>query len=49
MPRRPKMSKRAPSPHQKRIRFLTGLALSIIIVATIGLFLLANRTSLASH
>jgi hypothetical protein len=43
------MPKRAPSEHQKRIRFLTGLFLFIVIAVTIGLFLLINRSSLAAH
>jgi hypothetical protein len=42
------MSKRAPSPHQKRIRFLTGLTVFIVMVLTGLLFWFANR-GFASH
>jgi len=41
--------KRNPSDHQKRIRFLTGLSIFLIIVATIILFLIANWSSFAAH
>jgi len=42
-------NKRTPSPHQKRIRFLTGMFVFIIIAVTVGLLLLVNRSSLAAH
>jgi hypothetical protein len=41
--------KRSPSDHQKRIRFLTGLFLVLIILVTIGLFLLINLQQLFPH
>jgi len=40
---------RKPSVHQKRIRFLTGLSIFLIIAVTITLFLIENRASLATH
>jgi len=40
--------KRNPSPHQKQIRFLTGLTLFIIILLTILIFWFANR-GVAAH
>jgi hypothetical protein len=41
--------KRSPSDHEKRIRFLTGLSLFVIVLATIGLFLLINLQQLFPH
>jgi hypothetical protein len=41
--------KRSPSDHQRRIRFLTGLFLFLIILATIGLFLLINLQQIFPH
>lgn len=37
--------KRSLSPHQKQMRFFTGLALVSCALLTVGLFLLINRTS----
>jgi hypothetical protein len=41
--------KRKLSPHQRQIRFFIGLSIFLIIVATIGVFLLLNWNSLAAH
>jgi hypothetical protein len=41
--------KRKASPHQKQMRFFTGLSVFLIIVATIGVFLLLNWNSLIPH
>ncbi len=43
--------KRKLSPHQRQIRFFIGLSVFLIIVATIGIFLLlnSNSLSLAAH
>jgi len=38
-----KMPKRTPSDHQKRIRFLTGLIIVIVMVATVLIFWIANQ------
>jgi len=43
------MNKRTPSPHQKQIRFFTGLSILIIIIITILIFVLANHSSLPIH
>ena len=37
------MPKRSPSEHQKRIRFLTGFIIFLIMVATALMFWFANR------
>jgi hypothetical protein len=43
MPNRPnRRLQRLPSDHEKRIRFFTGLFIFIIILLTVGLFLLIN-------
>ena len=50
MPRRSNENrKQTASPHQQRIRFLTGFFLFLIMAVTIGLFLLINHSSLAGH
>jgi len=41
--------KRTPSDHQKRIRFLTGLSIVLVIILVTGLFLLINREQLSAH
>jgi len=41
--------KRTPSDHQKRIRFLTGLSIVIVVILVTGLFLLINREQLSAH
>ena len=41
--------KRTPSDHQKRIRFLTGLSIVMVIIVVTGLFLLINREQLFAH
>lgn len=41
--------KRTPSDHEKRIRFFTGLFIFLIIIGTIGLFLLINLQQLTHH
>jgi hypothetical protein len=43
------MAKRAPSEHQKRIRFLTGLSIFIIVALTVLLLLAVNRENLLAH
>jgi hypothetical protein len=41
--------KRTPSDHEKRIRFFTWLSILIVIVFTIGLFLLINLQQIIRH
>jgi hypothetical protein len=41
--------KRTPSDHEKRIRFLTGLSILVVILVTTGLFLLINLQLLLHH
>ena len=41
--------KRTPSDHEKRIRFFTVLSIVLIIVVTLGLFLLINWQQLFAH
>ncbi len=41
--------KRTPSDHQKRIRFLTGLSIVMVIIVMTGMFLLINREQLFAH
>jgi hypothetical protein len=43
------MARRALSEHQKRIRFLTGLFIFIIVALTVLLLLVVNRASLLAH
>jgi hypothetical protein len=37
------------SPHQRQIRFFIGLSLFLIIVATVGVFILFNWSSVTGH
>jgi hypothetical protein len=41
--------KRTPSDHEKRIRFFTWLSILLVIVFTIGLFLLINLQQIVHH
>jgi hypothetical protein len=37
------------SPHQRQIRFFIGLSVFLIIVATVGVFILFNWSSVTGH
>ncbi len=41
--------KRTPSDHEKRIRFFTWLSILLVILFTIGLFLLINLQQIIRH
>jgi len=47
--RKKPLRKRTPTDHQRRIRFLTGLSIVLVILATIGLFVLINLSQYRVH